>query len=128
PGARRDVPDGGSVVAVLGHHGDRGAQDPVLAGALLRPRPGRASAGRAGGGAGSAAPPDGREGVRVGRDGTRHPSASLRLRLAGPGETEQVPGDPAHLDLLRTLGDPVPAVVTVDVLERLVAGVPHAAV
>src|SRR5690606_21129939 len=98
------------------------------AGALLRPRTGGASAGRAGGGGGSAAPPDGREGVRVGRDGTRHPSASLRLRLAGPGETEQVPGDPAHLDLLRPLGDPVPAMVAVDVLERLVAGVPHAAV
>src|SRR5690606_28906770 len=35
-------------------------------------------------------------------------------------ETEQVSGDSAHLDLVGPLGDAVAAVVTVDVLERLV--------
>src|SRR5262245_60177487 len=43
-------------------------------------------------------------------------------------EAEHVAGDPAHLDLLGTLGDPVAAVVAVDVLERGVARVAHAPV
>src|SRR5215218_184430 len=45
-----------------------------------------------------------------------------------PDEAEQVSGDVANLDLLRALGDAVPPVVTVDVLEGLVSGVPDAAV
>ncbi len=36
-------------------------------------------------------------------------------------EPEEVASDPAHLDLLASLGDPVAAMVSVDVLERLVA-------
>ena len=43
-------------------------------------------------------------------------------------EAEEVAGDTAHLDLLGAFGDPVAAVVAVDVLERLVAGVAEAAV
>jgi hypothetical protein len=35
---------------------------------------------------------------------------------------EQVAGHPAHLDLLGPLGDPVAAMVAVDVLEGLVPG------
>src|SRR5437764_13586780 len=43
-------------------------------------------------------------------------------------EAEQVAGDQTHLDLLGALGDPIPPVVAVDVLERLVARVSEAAV
>ena len=43
-------------------------------------------------------------------------------------ETEQVAGDLAHLDLFRTFGDPVATVVAVDVFERLMPRIPHAAV
>src|SRR5882757_278986 len=38
-------------------------------------------------------------------------------------EAEEVAGHPPHLDLLGALGDPVPPVVAVDVLERLVPAV-----
>src|SRR4051794_5450468 len=64
-------------------------------------------------------------------------SAIRPLDLSLPGaargasalhEAEQVPGDIADLDLLRALGDPVPPVVAVDVLELLVARVADAAV
>src|SRR5215470_15466453 len=41
---------------------------------------------------------------------------------------EHVPGHPAHLNLLSALGDPVAAMVAVDVLERLVPGVTQPAV
>src|SRR5262245_47684015 len=41
---------------------------------------------------------------------------------------EHVASDPAHLDFLGALGDPVPAVVPVDVLERLMPGVAEPAV
>ena len=43
-------------------------------------------------------------------------------------EAEHVAGDAAHLDLLGALGDPVAAVVAVDVLERLVPRVAEPAV
>src|SRR5829696_8066729 len=55
------------------------------------------------------------------------PAAGARCASA-LHEAEQVPGDVADLDLLGALGDPVPPVVTVDVLERLVARVADAAV
>src|SRR5215467_8954540 len=42
------------------------------------------------------------------------------LRRALAHVAEHVPGDPPHLDLLGAFGDPVPAVMAVDVLERLV--------
>src|SRR5215472_4930871 len=68
------------------------------------------------------------------------PAAPLTIDSlsAGPGrdalegvrldEAEQVARYPAHLDLLGALGDAVPAVVPVDVLERPVPGVAQAAV
>src|SRR5689334_1233083 len=43
-------------------------------------------------------------------------------------EAEHVAGDPSHLDLLAAFGDPVAAVVPVDVLERHLAGVAESAV
>src|SRR4051794_35724728 len=60
---------------------------------------------------------------RRGRDPPQRP-----LRSAPAAEAEQRLGDVAHLDLLRALGDPVAAVVAVDVLERLSAGGAHAPV
>src|SRR4051794_38426901 len=54
-------------------------------------------------------------------------SAMVATLLAPTAEPEEVLGDLAHLDLLRALGDPVPAVVAVDVLERHVAAVADAA-
>src|SRR6516225_4629962 len=42
-------------------------------------------------------------------------------------EVEQPLGNPTNLDLLGALGDPVAAVMTIDVLERLVAAVTEAA-
>src|SRR5688500_17130083 len=48
--------------------------------------------------------------------------------LARPHVAEQVACHLAHLDLLRSLGDAVAAVVAVDVLERLVARITQAAV
>src|SRR5439155_6872601 len=47
---------------------------------------------------------------------------------AVPAEPEEAAGDGADLDLLRALGDPVAAVVAVDVLERLGAAVADPAV
>src|SRR5262249_60724903 len=61
--------------------------------------------------------------VRSDRPGRRSSVLADALRGALMHVTEHVPGDPAHLDLLRTLGDPVAAMVPVDVLERLVPGV-----
>src|SRR5690242_10675733 len=50
------------------------------------------------------------------------------LEGVGLDEAEQVAGHPAHLDLLGALGDAVPPVVPVDVLERPVPRVAQAAV
>src|SRR5262249_20075976 len=64
----------------------------------------------------------------------RTPATSARLLLdhalwrALLHEAEHVAGDAAHLDLLGALGDPVAAVVAVDVLEGLVTRVAEAAV
>jgi hypothetical protein len=58
-------------------------------------------------------------------------AGSVQLRelvLARPCVPEQIRTDLAHLDLLRSLGDPITTVVAIDVLERLVTRVPHAAV
>src|SRR3954452_18645212 len=41
--------------------------------------------------------------------------------LVGAHETKQITGHLAHLDLFRALGDPVAAVMAVDVFERLMA-------
>src|SRR5690606_24237901 len=55
--------------------------------------------------------------------------AASRARAgARSGVAEQVPGDLAHLDLLRPLGDAVPAVVAIDVFERGVPGVAESTV
>src|SRR5438309_1145393 len=43
-------------------------------------------------------------------------------------EAEHVAGDPANLDLVRPFGDPVAAVVAVDVLEGLVPRIAQASV
>src|SRR5262245_33525099 len=59
----------------------------------------------------------------------RRPSALAdALRGALAHIAEHVAGDPPHLDLLGALGDPIPAVVPVDVLERLMPGVAEPAV
>src|SRR5580700_8655138 len=74
---------------------------------------------------------------------TRADCRSLRLQdlspVSGPtpqasclagslfAEFEQSLRHPTDLDLLGALGDPIPAVVTVDVLERLVTAVTQAA-
>src|SRR3954454_128188 len=67
------------------------------------------------------------------RPGSEHLDLVFRhSRSAGSwcatAKPEQRPRDVADLDLLRALGDPVAAVVAVDVLEGLVAGVADAAV
>src|SRR6478736_3758230 len=54
--------------------------------------------------------------------------SAMAANLLAPGpEAEEVLGHLAHLDLLRPLGDAVPTVVAVDVLERHVPAVAHAA-
>src|ERR1700693_1949070 len=54
--------------------------------------------------------------------GGRVRSAREAVSFGRPAELEQSLRHPADLNLLRALGDSVPAVMPVDVFERLVAG------
>src|ERR1035441_6606250 len=74
-----------------------------------------------------------RAGSRWWRRGREQFPAPWQASAPGPrqwslaAELEQSLGDPADLDLLGALGDPIAAVMTVDVFERLVTAVTEAA-